>query len=142
MNAFKEMGVEIKEEGKKIIINGKGLESLKKPNKELYLGNSGTSARLLTGLLASQKFETVLTGDKSLSSRPMKRITNPLTEMGAQIITQDGKLPLLIKGTVLNNCKIKIEIPSAQIKSGLILAALNTEGISYINEQHITRNHT
>ena len=142
MNAFKEMGVEIKEENKKIIINGKGLESLKKPNKEIYLGNSGTSARLLTGLLASQNFESVLTGDKSLSSRPMKRITNPLSEMGAEIITQHGKLPLHIRGKVLNNCKIEIEIPSAQIKSGLILAALNTEGTSYINEQHITRDHT
>jgi len=142
MNAFKEMGVEIKEENKKIIINGKGLESLKKPNKEIYLGNSGTSARLLTGLLASQNFESVLTGDKSLSSRPMKRITNPLSEMGAEIITQHGKLPLHIRGKVLNNCKVEIEIPSAQIKSGLILAALNTEGTSYINEQHITRDHT
>ena len=71
MHAFKEMGVEIKEENEKIIINGKGLGSLKKPNKEIYLGNSGTSARLLTGLLSSQKFESVLTGDKSLSSRPV-----------------------------------------------------------------------
>ena len=142
MHAFKEMGVEIKEENKKIIINGKGLGSLKKPNKEIYLGNSGTSARLLTGLLASQNFESVLTGDKSLSSRPMKRITNPLSEMGAEIITQHGKLPLHIKGKVLNNCKIEIDIPSAQIKSGLILAALNTEGTSYINEKHITRDHT
>ena len=142
MNAFKEMGVEIKEENNKIIINGKGLESLKKTNKEIYLGNSGTSARLLTGLLASQNFESVLTGDKSLSSRPMKRITNPLSEMGAEIITQHGKLPLHIKGKALNNCKIEIDIPSAQIKSGLILAALNTEGTSYINEKHITRDHT
>ena len=142
MNAFKEMGVEIKEEKKKIIINGKGLNSLKKPNKELYLGNSGTSARLLTGLLASQNFDTVLTGDKSLSSRPMKRITNPLAEMGAKIKTQDGKLPLHIKGTELKNCIMQIKIPSAQIKSGLIFAALNTEGTSYINELHITRDHT
>ncbi len=142
MNAFKEMGVEIKEENKKIIINGKGLGSLKKPNKEIYLGNSGTSARLLTGLLSSQNFESVLTGDKSLSSRPMKRITNPLSEMGAEIVAQNGKLPLHIKGKVLNNCKIEIDIPSAQIKSGLILAALNTEGTSYINEKHITRDHT
>ncbi len=142
MHAFKEMGVEIKEENKKIIINGKGLGSLKKPNKEIYLGNSGTSARLLTGLLSSQNFESVLTGDKSLSSRPMKRITNPLSKMGAEIISQNGKLPLHIKGKILNNCKIEIDIPSAQIKSGLILAALNTEGTSFINEKHITRDHT
>ena len=142
MNAFKEMGVEIKEENKKIIINGQGLESLNKPKKEIYLGNSGTSARLLTGLLASQNFESFLTGDKSLSSRPMERITKPLSEMGAEVISKNGKLPLHIKGKVLNNCKIMIDIPSAQIKSGLILAALNTEGTSYINEQNITRDHT
>ncbi len=142
MNAFIEMGVEIKEENKKIIINGKGLDALTKPKNELYLGNSGTSARLLTGLLASQKFETVLTGDKSLSSRPMKRITKPLIEMGAKIEDQNGKLPLRIKGAILNNCKTQIDIPSAQIKSGLILAALNTEGISCIKEKHVTRNHT
>ena len=142
INAFKEMGVDIKEENEKIIINGKGLDSLKQPSKDLYLGNSGTSARLLTGLLASQKFDSVLTGDKSLSSRPMQRITNPLTEMGAKIKTQDGKLPLHIKGSILKNSKIQIDIPSAQIKSGLILAALNTKGTSYINERHITRDHT
>ena len=142
MNAFKEMGVEIKEENNKIIINGKGLNSLKKPNKEIYLGNSGTSARLLTGLLATQNFDTILTGDKSLSSRPMKRITNPLCEMGAEIKTQDGKLPLNIKGKELRNCIMQIKIPSAQIKSGLIFAALNTEGTSYINEENITRDHT
>ena len=118
------------------------IESLKQPKKNLYLGNSGTSARLLTGLLASQKFDSVLTGDKSLSSRPMKRITNPLTEMGAKIKTKDGKLPLQISGSILKNSKIQIDIPSAQIKSGLILAALNTNGTSYINEQHITRDHT
>ena len=96
IDAFKEMGVEIKEEKEKIIINGKGLESLQQPKKDLYLGNSGTSARLLTGLLASQKFDCILTGDNSLSSRPMKRITSPLTQMGAKIKTNDGKLPLHI----------------------------------------------
>ena len=102
------MGVEIREENKKIIINGKGLESLQQPNKDLYLGNSGTSARLLTGLLAAQKFNSVLTGDKSLSSRPMKRITNPLTEMGAKIKTKDGKLPLQISGSILKILKYKL----------------------------------
>ena len=142
INAFKKMGVEIKEENNKITIHGKGLESLIKPNTDLYLGNSGTSARLLTGLLASQKFDTVLTGDESLSSRPMKRITDPLTIMGAEIETIGGKLPMHIKGKALKNSNVEVEIPSAQIKSGLILAALNTEGITRINEKHITRNHT
>ena len=80
----------------KIIINGKGLESLKKPKKEIYLGNSGTSARLLVGLLSSQKFKSVLTGDDSLSKRPMKRISDPLKTMKANIVTTNGNLPLKI----------------------------------------------
>ena len=74
INAFKSMGVKVEENNNKLIIFGKGLNSLKKPNGKIYLGNSGTSARLLTGLLSSQKFDTILTGDKSLSNRPMRRI--------------------------------------------------------------------
>ncbi len=81
LNAFKSMGVNIEENNNKIIIQGKGLNSLNKANESIYLGNSGTSARLLTGLLSSQKFKSVLTGDKSLSSRPMQRIADPLTKM-------------------------------------------------------------
>ena len=142
IEAFKSMGVEIHENDENITINGKGLNSLNKPNKEIYLGNSGTSARLLTGLLASQKFKTVLTGDESLSSRPMKRITDPLAQMNADIITTDGKLPVTINGKELNPVKLDIHIPSAQIKSGLILAALNTKGQTTLIENSITRDHT
>ena len=142
LNAFREMGVDIKEDDNKVIINGKGLSSLKKPNKEIYLGNSGTSARLLTGLLASQDFNSVLSGDDSLSSRPMNRIAEPLSLMNAVIKTNNGKLPLTIEGAKLKNSIIDIIIPSAQIKSGVLLAALNTEGLSIINEHHMTRDHT
>ena len=142
LKAFKEMGVEIYENDNKIIVHGKGLNSLKKPNKKLYLGNSGTSARLLTGLLASQNFESVLTGDESLSSRPMKRISEPLIKMNAKINTTNGKLPIKILGTELKNADIDITIPSAQIKSGIILAALNTHGITRIIEHNISRDHT
>ncbi len=142
LKAFILMGVKIKENGDEIIIYGKGLNSLKKPNKEIYLGNSGTSARLLTGLLASQNFETTLTGDSSLSSRPMDRISKPLEKMNAEILTNKGKMPINIKGKNLKNAKIEILIPSAQIKSGLLLAALNTRGISQIFEDNITRDHT
>ena len=81
LKAFKDMGVKIIESDQKIIIFGQGLNSLKKPKNEIYLGNSGTSARLLTGLLASQKFDTVLTGDSSLSKRPMERISDPLNKI-------------------------------------------------------------
>ncbi len=142
MNAFKSMGVNIKENGNKIIIIGKGLGSLKKPKKEIYLGNSGTSARLLIGLLSSQKFNSILTGDESLSSRPMTRISNLLRIMGANIEETNKSLPVFIKGNELNKAEINVKIPSAQIKSGLILASLNTEGTTKIIEENITRNHT
>ena len=142
LNAFKTLGVRIEKSNDKILIYGKGLNSLKKPNKSIYLGNSGTSARLLTGLLASQTFETILEGDHSLSSRPMARIMDPLKLMGAEFENTSGRLPLKIIGKNLNKSIIEIEIPSAQIKSGLILAALNTEGITHIIEKNITRDHT
>jgi 3-phosphoshikimate 1-carboxyvinyltransferase len=142
LNAFKTLGVKIEKSKDKFLIYGKGLNSLQKPNKSIYLGNSGTSARLLTGLLASQKFDSILEGDFSLSSRPMARIMEPLKLMGAEFENVSGTLPLKIIGKKLNKCNIEIEIPSAQIKSGLILAALNTEGISHIIEKNITRDHT
>ena len=142
LNALKTLGVRIEKSNDKIIIYGKGLNSLKKPNKKIYLGNSGTSARLLTGLLASQKFDSILEGDQSLSSRPMARIIDPLKLMGAEFENTSGTLPLKIIGQKLSNSKIEIKIPSAQIKSGLILASLNTEGVSHLIEKNITRDHT
>ncbi len=142
LEAFKLMGVKIIEENNKLIIFGNGLSGLKKPNKNIYLGNSGTSARLLTGLLSSQNFDSVLTGDNSLSSRPMKRISEPLIKMNAKIQTTDGRMPLSIKGQNLKPSNINLEIPSAQIKSGLLLASLNTSGETNITENRITRDHT
>tara|TARA_B100000989_G_scaffold283148_1_gene248815 strand:- start:3911 stop:5209 length:1299 start_codon:yes stop_codon:yes gene_type:complete len=142
LEAFKLMGVKIIEENNKLIIFGNGLGSLKKPNKNIYLGNSGTSARLLTGLLSSQNFDSVLTGDNSLSSRPMQRISEPLTKMNAKIQTTDGRMPLSIKGQNLKPSSINLKIPSAQIKSGLLLASLNTSGETSITENRITRDHT
>ena len=142
LNAFKAMGVKVEENNKKLIIFGNGLNSLKKPKSEIYLGNSGTSARLLTGLLSSQKFDTVLTGDKSLSKRPMRRISDPLSKMNARIDSLNGKLPLKIEGSELKCTKINLDIPSAQIKSGLLLAGLNTKGETTITENKITRDHT
>ena len=142
LNAFKSMGVKIIEENSKLIIHGKGLNSLREPKEEIYLGNSGTSARLLTGLLSSQKFNSILVGDKSLSKRPMKRISDPLKRMNAKIRTTNGSLPIAIEGNALVSSNIEIEIPSAQIKSGLILASLNTDGETIITENKITRDHT
>ncbi len=142
LNAFKSMGVVIEEEKEKILIYGKGLNSLKKSKNSIYLGNSGTSARLLTGLLSSQKFDSILTGDKSLTKRPMKRITDPLSKMNAKIHTSNGTLPLTIMGSSLIPSDIELKLPSAQIKSGLLLASLNTQGVSNIIENKITRDHT
>mgnify|MGYP001434829453 CR=1 FL=1 len=142
LNAFKSMGVSIEENKNKIIIQGKGLNSLNEANGEIYLGNSGTSARLLTGLLSSQKFKSILTGDKSLSRRPMQRIADPLTKMNAKIYTTNGSLPLTIEGGNLRAINFDLKIPSAQIKSGLLLAALNTKGETNITENKITRDHT
>tara|TARA_B100000575_G_scaffold91405_1_gene72681 strand:+ start:2425 stop:3723 length:1299 start_codon:yes stop_codon:yes gene_type:complete len=142
INAFKNMGVEIIENNENMIINGKGLNSLKEPKSEIYLGNSGTSARLLTGLLSTQKFNSSITGDKSLSSRPMMRIVKPLSAMDAKIQTTNGSLPIKINGQNLKSKDIEIKIPSAQIKSGIILAALNTDGKTRIIENSVTRDHT
>ena len=142
LNAFKSMGVEIEEDKNKIIIRGKGLNSLSKADGEIYLGNSGTSARLLTGLLSSQKFKSILTGDKSLSNRPMQRIADPLSKMNAKIFTTKGSLPITIEGSNLKAINFDLKIPSAQIKSGLLLAALNTKGQTNITENKVTRDHT
>ncbi len=142
LDAFRTLGVKIIRENNNIIIYGKGLNSLKKPSKNIYLGNSGTSARLLTGLLSAQSFDSTLEGDSSLSSRPMKRIMDPLKSMGAEFKNTSNTLPLKIIGKKLSNTNILVEIPSAQIKSGLILAALNTDGLTKIIERNITRDHT
>ena len=142
LNAFKSMGVNIEENKNKIIIQGKGLNSLNEAIGDIYLGNSGTSARLLAGLLSYQKFKSILTGDKSLSSRPMQRIADPLTKMNGKIYTTNGSLPLTIESSNLKAVDINLKIPSAQIKSGLLLAALNTKGETNITENKITRDHT
>jgi len=142
INAFKLMGVKIEENNNCLLIHGKGLRSLSKPKNKINLGNSGTSARLLTGLLSAQNFESFLFGDLSLSKRPMNRIINPLKQMGASIESNNEKLPVIIRGKKLNGIKYELDIPSAQVKSGISLAALFIENPTEIIENHITRNHT
>ena len=142
LNAFELMGVKIEKHDNNLMIQGKGLNSLNESKNSFHLGNSGTSARLLTGLLASQKFNSKLIGDESLSKRPMQRITEPLELMGARFKSNDNKLPLEIYGQNLKNIKYELKLPSAQVKSGIILAALNTFGTTEIIETNITRNHT
>jgi len=142
VNAFRELGVEIQKNNENIVIKGKGLNSLIKPKKNINLGNSGTSARLLTGLLSSQNFNSIIYGDESLSKRPMSRIMQPLELMGAKFNDNNNKMPIEIIGKKLRNINYNLELPSAQVKSGIILAALNADGKSKIIENEITRNHT
>jgi 3-phosphoshikimate 1-carboxyvinyltransferase len=145
MNAFKAMGVRIEgpEDGK-VVIHGVGLKGLQAPTEALYLGNSGTSMRLLSGLLAGQPFGTVLTGDPSLSRRPMKRVTDPLRQMGAEIeTTEKGTAPLKIKGgSPLKGIHYDMPVASAQVKSCLLLAGLYAEGETSVREPAPTRDHT
>src|SRR3989338_1696027 len=145
LEAFKEMGVSVKNAGKnELLIKGAGLLGLKRPGSEIYLGNSGTSMRLLLGILAGQNFEAVLAGDASLNKRPMKRVTHPLRMMGAHIDGKDDAnfAPLKIKGARLKPINYELPIPSAQVKSCLMLAALYADGTSYITEPQMSRDHT
>ena len=146
LQAFRDMGVRI--EGPvngEVTIYGVGKHGLKQAEKPLYLGNSGTSMRLLSGLLAGQAFDSVLTGDKSLESRPMRRVTQPLALMGAVIETQsDGTAPLTIRGQAgaLKAIHYDMPIASAQVKSCLLLAGMYAEGETSVTEPAPTRDHT
>lgn len=145
LQAFRDMGVVI--EGPhhgRVTIHGVGLHGLKAPAGPLYMGNSGTSMRLLSGLLAAQSFDTTLTGDASLSKRPMNRVAKPLREMGAVIETgPEGRPPLTIKGGQrLAGMDYQMPMASAQVKSCLLLAGLYAEGKTSVTEPAPTRDHT
>jgi 3-phosphoshikimate 1-carboxyvinyltransferase len=142
--AFRAMGVHIIGPDKgRVTIHGVGMKGLKAPDEDLYLGNSGTSMRLLSGLLAAQSFDVTLTGDKSLSGRPMKRVTDPLSLMGAEIETNEGKPPLKIHGgRQLKGIDYNLPMASAQVKSCLLLAGMYAEGKTSVTEPAPTRDHT
>ena len=144
LDAFTKMGVDIKRDKNKVVVHGVGLHGLEVPDSELYLGNSGTSMRLMSGLLAGQNFSTVLTGDTSLSVRPMDRVVIPLSLMGANITTsKEGKPPLKIAPSKeLNSLTYELPIASAQVKSCLMFASLYAKGPVVITESLQTRNHT
>lgn len=145
VTAFREMGVSISDDGQVVRIIGHGFSGLKNPNKKLDLGNSGTSMRLMAGILAGQEKTVELCGDFSLSKRPMDRIVIPLEQMGVSLSGQRDKHypPLRITGTKsLKPIHYTLPIASAQVKSALILAALQAEGESIIYEKEFTRNHT
>jgi len=145
LNAFKAMGVNIEgPENGKVVIHGVGMHGLTAPTHELDMGNSGTSIRLLSGLLAGQGFEVIMTGDESLSKRPMKRVTDPLKLMGAEIDTADGGTPPLVlkAGAQLRAIDYPLPMASAQVKSCVLLAGLYAEGRTSITEPAPTRDHT
>ncbi len=145
LQTFRDLGVVIEgpDEGC-VTVNGVGLQGLTAPSGPLYLGNSGTSMRLLSGLLAGQAFDTELTGDDSLNKRPMNRVANPLRTMGAKIDTaEEGRPPLHIKGGQrLKGLNYELPMASAQVKSCLLLAGLYAEGETKITEPAPTRDHT
>lgn len=145
LQAFRDMGVVI--EGPhhgRVTIHGVGLNGLKPPPGPIYVGNSGTSMRLLSGLLAGQPFDVTMTGDASLSKRPMNRVANPLREMGAVVETgPDGRPPLTIRGgQTLKALTYTLPMASAQVKSCLLLAGLYAEGVTTVTEPAPTRDHT
>ncbi|MBI3315795.1 MAG: 3-phosphoshikimate 1-carboxyvinyltransferase [Candidatus Omnitrophica bacterium] len=143
--AFESMGVEIRSKGATALeIVGKGLYGLKAPKKEIYLGNSGTSMRLLLGILAGQSFEATLTGDPSLSQRPMRRVTAYLKEMGAALEGREEAnfAPLKIHGGRLKAIRAVLPVSSAQVKSALLLAGLFAQGETSVTEPVRSRDHT
>ncbi len=141
LDAFAKMGVRNKR-AQTVVIEGQGFKSLTKPNVDIYLGNSGTAMRLLTGLFAALPFEVRVTGDDSLQKRPMKRIIEPLTQMGATILSNDGKAPLLIQPTnSLHGITYNSPIASAQVKSAILLAGLNANGHTTVTEPYRSRDH-
>ncbi len=144
MHAFRAMGVEIADDGETIEITGRGLHGLKEPGDVLDCGNSGTTIRLITGLLSGQSFFSVVTGDKYLRKRPMKRVVEPLSQMGAQITGRNGGTlaPLAINGGNLKGIRYQSPVSSAQIKSSIMLAALYAEGETSVTEPSLSRDHS
>jgi 3-phosphoshikimate 1-carboxyvinyltransferase len=144
MHAFRAMGVQIDDDGEIIRITGRGLHGLQEPGDVLDCGNSGTTIRLITGLLSGQSFFSVVTGDQYLRKRPMKRVVEPLSRMGARIIGRNnGTLaPLAINGGGLKGIAYQSPVSSAQIKSSLMLAGLYADGETSVSEPSLSRDHS
>ena len=145
IKAFRAMGVEIEgPDNGNVILHGVGMQGLKAPDVDLDMGNSGTAMRLLTGIMAGQHFASTLVGDSSLSTRPMRRITRPLEQMGASIATgESGTPPLSIQGGhKLTGIHYDLPVASAQVKSAVLLAGLYAKGETSVTEPAVTRDHT
>jgi 3-phosphoshikimate 1-carboxyvinyltransferase len=144
LEAFRAMGVVVDRTAEtSLTVQGRGLHGLSAPSRVLDMGNAGTAIRLSMGLLAGQRFESVLTGDSSLRSRPMERVAKPLRQMGAEILTTDGKPPVTVRpATSLTGIDYMLPVASAQVKSAILLAGLYAEGITAVTEPAPTRDHT
>lgn len=142
ISCFKKLGIDIEVNDDTVIVHGKGLHGLTAPTQLLDVGNSGTTIRLISGILSGQRFNSTLSGDSSIQKRPMKRVINPLSEMGAKINSKDGYAPLKIEGTQLNAIEYTMPVASAQVKSSILLASLYADGKTIINEPVASRNHT
>jgi len=140
IDCFRNMGIDISVNGENVTVKGNGLNGLKKPNEMLYTGNSGTTTRLLCGILAGQEFDTAITGDASIQKRPMGRVTKPLSLMGAKI--ENEYCPLYITGSQLHGIDYKMPVASAQVKTAIILAGLYADGETVVREIEKSRDHT
>ena len=141
---FEKMGIGIENNGDSVIVHGNGLFGLKKPETILDCGNSGTTTRLISGILAAQDFDVTLTGDDSIKKRPMKRIMDPLSHMGADIRSLEGNgcAPLAITGKKLYGIHYTSKVASAQVKSAILLAGLYADGETKVTEPYVSRNHS
>lgn len=144
ISCFRSMGVDIEEKGENVLVHGKGLRGLRRPDGILDCGNSGTTTRLISGILAAQDFDVTLTGDESIQKRPMKRIIDPLSLMGAEIesVRGNGCAPLHITGASLHGISYSTPVASAQVKSAILLAGLYADGETRVTEPAPSRNHT
>lgn len=144
ISCFRQMGIEIERSQNHVLVHGKGLHGLNAPKETLDCGNSGTTVRLLSGILAPQPFNAAITGDASIQKRPMDRVIRPLTQMGAQItsLSGNGCAPLQIWGKPLHGIHYNSPIASAQVKSAILLAGLYGEGETRVSEPYLSRNHS
>ena len=141
---FRSMGIDIERQGEEVVVQGKGLYGLCAPASPLDVGNSGTTIRLISGILAGQAFESTLTGDSSIKKRPMKRIMEPLSKMGAHIesLSGNGCAPLHISGRKLTGIHYQSPVASAQVKSCLLLAGMYADSPTTVTEPFLSRNHS
>lgn len=144
ISCFRRMGIAIEQQGDQVVVHGKGWFGLEEPKEKLDVGNSGTTIRLISGILSTQPFHVVLEGDESIAKRPMRRVVGPLRQMGAKI---DGRkngefTPLAIRGTELTGIHFESPVASAQVKSAILLAGLQAKGVTSVREPHLSRDHT